>query len=96
MRAATEYVAPRGRIVIAGLGKGPFDLDMTRVTYNNINIQGVWGGNTAYSPEVANLMAAEKLDLEPLFTSMPLSEWEAAFRAARARKYIKILLDPSN
>jgi threonine dehydrogenase-like Zn-dependent dehydrogenase len=56
LQAATSCVEPSGLIVVAGLGHGPYDLDMTRVTYNNITIRGVWGGRPKYVREVAELI----------------------------------------
>jgi len=94
--AAAKHVKRRGRITVSGLGKGPWNVDMARVAYNNIMIKGVWGGPTRYIPESAELMREGKLKVKQTITDvMPLSKWQAAFAMLRKQEALKILLDPS-
>jgi L-iditol 2-dehydrogenase len=94
IEAAVAHVAQRGTVVIAGMGKGPWNVDLRRLTMDNIALRGVWGGNVDYIPEAAALMARGDLDLSPLFTTMPLSDWRDAFAAMRKQQVVKVLLDP--
>lgn len=94
IEAAVAHVAPHGTVVIAGMGPGPWNVDLRRLTMDNIELRGVWGGNIDYVPEVAELMARGDLDISPLFTTMPLTAWREAFAAMRKREVVKVLLDP--
>ena len=86
INAAASHVAPRGVVVAGGMGTGPWDLDVGRLTQANITLRGLWGGNTSYVREAAQLMASGELDISPLFTSMPLSRCREAFEALRAKQ----------
>lgn len=94
IEAAVRCVDRGGTVVVAGLGQGPWNIDMARATYNNITIKGTWGGHTEYIPEAADLMASGAVDLTPLFNTMPLSAWREAFDALRNQRFIKTLLYP--
>jgi len=96
IEAAVECVAPRGRVVLSGLGEGPWNINMQRVTYRSISILGKWGGNQSYLAESVELMRSGKLKMAGTITDiMPLTQWKQAFEKARCREGIKILLDPS-
>ena len=94
--AAVDHVQRGGRICLSGLGEGRANLDTPRISYNNIKLLGVWGGNESYIPESAQLMRDGKLKVSATITAtMPLTEWREAFAKLRAKQAIKILLDPS-
>ena len=94
IEAAVSHIAQHGTVVIAGMGRGPWNVDLRRLTMDNIALRGVWGGNVDYLPEAAALMACGDLDLSPLFTTMPLTDWRKAFAALRKQEVVKVLLDP--
>lgn len=95
IEAAVENVLPRSRIVLAGLGDGPWNLNMRRVVYNSISIFGKWGGNLAYLEESVELIRSGELKMAAIITDvMPLAEWRQAFEKARRKEGIKILLAP--
>ena len=94
IEAAVAHVASHGTVVIAGMGKGPWNVDLRRLTMDNIALRGVWGGNVDYIPEAAALIARGDLDISPLFTIMPLVDWREAFAALRKQEVVKVLLDP--
>ena len=94
IEAAVSHIAPRGMVVIAGMGRGPWNVDLGRLTLDNIRMRGVWGGNQEYIPEAAKLMARGDLDISPLFTIMPLANWRKAFDALRKQEVVKVLFDP--
>lgn len=96
IEAAVRCIAPRGRISVSGLGSGPWNVDMAKVSYESVTIRGCWGGNLSYMPEVVELMRAGKLRVDMTISEvMPLSQWQAAFAKLRAKEALKILLDPS-
>jgi L-iditol 2-dehydrogenase len=96
IEAAVDCVAPRGRVVLSGLGEGPWNVDMNRVTYRSLSILGKWGGNQTYLKESVELMRSGKLNMAATVTDvMPLTQWQQAFEKARRKEGIKILLDPS-
>jgi threonine dehydrogenase-like Zn-dependent dehydrogenase len=92
---AVACVARGGRIAVAGLGRGPWDVDMARVAYNSITIRGQWGGNQEYIPEAAELIRQGKLKMSTPLSVMPLTQWREAFDLLRGQQAAKILLDPS-
>ena len=94
IEAAVAHVASHGTVVIAGMGPGPWNVDLRRLTMDNIVLRGVWGGNIDYIPQAAALMARGDLDLSPLFTTMSLTDWREAFAALRKQEVVKVLLDP--
>jgi len=96
IESAVEHVAPGGRVVLSGLGEGPWNVNMRRVAYRSIKILGKWGGNQAYLQESVDLMRSGKLKMSATITDvMPLTRWRQAFEKARRKEGVKILLDPS-
>lgn len=96
IEAAVEHVAPGGRVVCSGLGDGPWNVDMARVAYRNLDIRGQWGGDDATLPSAVEAMRTGELNVEAIVSdTFPLREWRAAFDRARAQDGIKILLEPS-
>jgi 2-desacetyl-2-hydroxyethyl bacteriochlorophyllide A dehydrogenase len=95
VESAVECVSKGGRIAVAGLGHGPWNVDMGRVAYNSITIRGQWGGNQEYIPEAAQLIRDAKLKMSVPLSIMPLTEWCEAFDMLRRQEAVKILLDPS-
>jgi len=97
IQAAVECVARKGRIVVSGLGHGPWNLNMARVAYDSIQILGRWGGEHKYIEESAELMRSGQFKVGALISAvMPLTEWREAFAMLRRQEAIKILLDPSH
>ena len=92
---AVACVARGGRIAVAGLGHGPWDVDMARVAYNSLTIRGQWGGRQEYIPEAAELIREGKLKMSAPLSVMPLTRWREAFDLLRSQQAAKILLDPS-
>jgi L-iditol 2-dehydrogenase len=96
IEAAVEHVAPGGRITVSGLGRGPWNVNMARVAFDNIKILGQWGGNNAYLDECARLMQSGQLKVDAIISAvMPLTQWREAFALLRRQEAIKIILDPS-
>jgi threonine dehydrogenase-like Zn-dependent dehydrogenase len=96
IEAAVAHVAPGGRISISGLGEGPWNVDMARVAWDSIAIEGRWGGSGEQMPDCARLMAEKKLRVDLAITHvMPLTEWREAFDMLRRKEGLKIVLDPA-
>ncbi|MFC1712348.1 zinc-binding dehydrogenase [Candidatus Poribacteria bacterium] len=96
IEAAVECVARGGRVVLSGLGDGPWNVNMRRVAYRSLKILGKWGGNQAYLEESVELMLSGKLKMATTITDViPLTKWQDAFEKARRCEGVKILLDPS-
>jgi threonine dehydrogenase-like Zn-dependent dehydrogenase len=96
IEAAVDHVAGNGRVVVSGLGDGPWDVDMRRVAYENLSILGQWGGNDKYVEPAADAMLSGDIDVAEIITDVvPLTEWRDGFDRARTQAGIKVLIDPS-
>jgi 2-desacetyl-2-hydroxyethyl bacteriochlorophyllide A dehydrogenase len=96
IEAAVEHVAGGGTVVCSGLGEGPWDVDMKRVAYRNLEIQGKWGGNDDYLEPAVAAMQRGDLDVSAIVTdTVPLTDWREGFDLVRSQSGIKVLLDPS-
>lgn len=96
IKAAVDTVAYGGRVIVSGIGKGPWDIDMWKVARQNITIRGRWGGKESYVEESVPLIRDGKIQLGKTFSGvLPMSQWQKAFRLLREKEAIKILLDPS-
>ncbi len=95
IEAAADYVASGGRIVVSGMGSGPYNLDMRRVARRNITIRGRWGGKNEYVEPAADAMIAGDLNVSTIISDiLPLADWETGFELARSAQGIKVLLEP--
>jgi len=95
IEAAVDHVAPGGRVVCSGLGEGPYDVDMHRVAYRNIDILGRWGGDDGYVEPAAAAMRSGDLMVSRIVTDVaPLTDWQDGFELARSQRGIKVLLEP--
>ena len=95
VEAAIRYVAPKGRIVMSGMGRGPYSPDMSRVATDNLTIYGTWGGTAEFMDEIYGLIRAGKLRLEETISHIiPLTRWREGFEMLMRREGLKILIDP--
>ena len=94
LAAAVDCLDRGGRLAVAGLGHGPYDLDMARVAQSSLTIRGVWGGPTKYIAECVPLILSGQLKMSVPLSVMPLTQWREAFDRLRRQEAIKILLDP--
>ncbi|NLS78585.1 MAG: alcohol dehydrogenase catalytic domain-containing protein [Chloroflexi bacterium] len=96
IEAAVEHVAPGGRITVSGLGRGPWNVNMARVSFDNLRIIGQWGGNNRYLDDCVTLMRSGQLKVDAIISAvLPLTQWREAFAMLRRLEAIKVLLDPS-
>lgn len=85
--AAINCVKRGGRVALVGLtGHKMVELDMDRLTLDEIDVYGVRSSPNAY-PELINLIGAGKLNVRRLVSRVyPLEEINAAFEAFRKRE----------
>jgi L-iditol 2-dehydrogenase len=94
--AAVNTVEPHGIVTSPGMGGGPWNINVARMAFNNITLRGQWGGSTVeHMMEYTKWMRDGRLDIKPLLSTMPLTQWRQAFDMLRMQKAVKILLDPS-
>jgi L-iditol 2-dehydrogenase len=86
----------RGRYVQAGILHENVALDFDDVFFaRELTLAGSHTSNPVSWTLALNLLAAGKVDLEPLITAtLPLGEWERAFELMRSRRAVKVLLKP--
>jgi len=97
IEAAVDHVAGGGRVVCSGLGDGPWNVDMHRVAYDNLDVHGQWGGSDATLVPAAEAMIEGELNVADIVSDViPLGEWRTGFDKARSQDGIKILLDPTD
>jgi (R,R)-butanediol dehydrogenase / meso-butanediol dehydrogenase / diacetyl reductase len=93
---AVTTVRRGGRVVLAGVGRGAADIDLTQVVFYERTVLGTLGHNFDI-PRVIDLMSTGRLDPSPMITGRyPLSEGAEVFAemgAARDR-HLKVLLTP--
>ena len=75
-------------------GKGPWNVNVGRMTFNNISLLGMWGGNIAHLDDIAGWMQEGRLDIKPMLQSMPLAQWREAFDMLRRQEGVKVVLEP--
>jgi L-iditol 2-dehydrogenase len=90
-------LAPRGGTVVQiGLYGRPVPVAMDLLVLKEIRLLGSFSSTPTAWPAALDLMAAGAVQTEPLVTSTrPLTEWAAAFAAARSKAEGKILLTPA-
>jgi L-iditol 2-dehydrogenase len=90
-------LAPRGgRVLQIGLYGRPVPVAVDTLVLKELQLLGSFSSTPTSWPLALDLLAAGKVQTEPLVTSRrPLAEWEAAFQAARQKAEGKILLIPA-
>ena len=86
--AASNLVGKGGTIVSPGLGSGPWNVNVGRMSFNNVSLLGMWGGNIDHLDDIARWMQEGRLDIKPMLQAMPLSEWREAFDMLRRQECI--------
>ncbi len=86
----------RGRYVQAGILHRDIPLDFDDVFFvRELSMVGSHTSNPVSWVLAMNLLAARKVDLEPLITAkLPLADWRRAFDLMRTRAAVKVVLKP--
>ena len=92
---AMQLVMPGGWITKVGWGPEPFGYSLDLLVQKSITLRGTFSHNYAVWESVLALMAAGRLNLDPLIGGVwPLEEWQAAFDAMHQGKIVKAVLKP--
>jgi L-iditol 2-dehydrogenase len=85
-----------GQYVQVGLPARPFELDFSLIAYKEMQVTGSIGQHWTSWQRALSLMAQGQVDMECLVShTLPLAEWEEAFRMFEARQGLKIVLEPN-
>ena len=96
-RLGLEATRRRGQYLQLGLCGVPFDIDLAKIAYCEIEVRGTLGQKWTAWRRALKLLAAGRVVTEPLVSSIvPLSEWEAAFAKFRSKEGMKIVMTPNN
>ena len=94
LRQAIEMTRPRGTVFMKSTVHGRVRVDTAPVIVNELSLVGSRCGR--FEPAM-DLLATRKIDVEDLISeSVPLSKAVAAFRRARQRGVLKVLLSGSS
>jgi len=94
--AALACLRKRGRYVQAGILHRDVTLDFDDIFFvRELTMVGSHTSNPVSWVLALNLLAARKVDLQPLITAeLPLAEWQRAFDLMRTREAVKVVLKP--
>jgi L-iditol 2-dehydrogenase len=94
--AGLACLRKRGRFVQAGILHRKVELDFDDVFFTReLTLAGSHTSNPVSWVLALNLLAAGKVDLKPLVSSvLPLSEWARGFEMMRSREAVKVVLKP--
>ncbi len=92
---AMQLVMPGGWITKVGWGPEPFGYSLDPLVQKGITLRGTFSHNFPVWESVLALMAAGRLNLDPLIGGVwPLEEWQAAFDVMHQGKIVKAVLKP--
>ena len=84
-----------GQYIQVGLAARPFELDFSLIAYKELRVTGSIGQHWTSWQRALALMAQGQVDMECLVSdTLPLAEWEQAFRRFEERQGLKIVLEP--
>ena len=95
VRYGLENVRRGGTFVLVGLRGADINVRFDLICFHEIVVRSGYA-STPRSWEIAmKLIWGQKVELSPLISgAQPLSQWERAFNASRAREGVKYVLDP--
>ena len=92
---AMQLVMPGGWITKVGWGPEPFGYSLDPLVKKGITLRGTFSHNYPVWESVLALLAAGRLNIDPLIGGVwPLEEWQAAFDAMHQGKIVKAVLKP--
>jgi L-iditol 2-dehydrogenase len=96
VHAGLACLRKRGRFVQAGILHRAVSLDFDDVFFvRELSLVGSHTSNPVSWVLALNLLAAGKVNLQPLITTvLPLAEWRRGFELMRTRQAIKVVLKP--
>ena len=76
LKLALDIVRPAGQITKVGWGPQPLDFSLDQLVQKAVTLQGSYSHNWPIWEKVLSLLAAGKIDLNPLLNRIsPLDEW---------------------
>lgn len=95
-RMALKILRKRGQFMQVGLYGKPFELDVDQFVYKDVALLTSVASSAASWDWATRLVERRLVQLKPLVSAIvPLEDWRTAFRLARARGGLKVLIDPS-
>ena len=98
IQQSIDLVKPGGQVVLLGIYGAPAAIDptpMVRARKNIVSAYGYGAGDAATWERALRLLAAGRLDVEPVITHrLPLARAEDGFRLALDKQAAKVLLIP--
>jgi threonine dehydrogenase-like Zn-dependent dehydrogenase len=98
IQQSIDLVKRGGQVVLLGIYGAPAAIDptpMVRARKNIVSAYGYGAGSTATWQRALRLLAAGRLDVEPVITHrLPLARAEDGFRLALHKQAAKVLLVP--
>lgn len=93
---ALDIVKICGRVVLAGAGYPPTEIDASKkIMVKQLDLLGCRGDPTISWIKALRLLETGKLNLKPIISDiLPLDEWEEGFRLANSKNSLKVLLEP--
>jgi len=89
---AMDIVKPAGTIVKVGWGRTPFNASLDPIVQKAVNLHGSFSHNYPIWERVIKLMANGAIDVNPLFKSYSLDNWEQAFDDMESGENIKSII----
>jgi len=95
LKLALDIVRPAGQITKVGWGPQPLGFSLDPLVQKAVTLQGSFSHNWPVWEQVLSLLAAGKVNLEPVLNRVsPLAEWQASFEAMLAGEIVKGVLKP--
>lgn len=95
LETAIALVRPGGAIAKVGWGPQPLGVSLDPIVQKAVSIHGSFSHTWAVWERVIALLAEGTIDLAPFVgATLPLDEWESAFDAMHAGRYVKAVLLP--
>jgi threonine 3-dehydrogenase len=83
-----------GKIAMLGIPSGPMAIDWTKVVFNMLTIQGIYGREMYETWYKMTVMLQSGLDIKPVITHrFPCAEFEKGFEAMTSGQSGKVILD---
>ncbi len=95
LQLALELVRPAGQITKVGWGPQPLGFSLDPLVQKAVTLQGSFSHNWPVWEKVLTLLAAGKIDLDPIVSRIsPLAEWREAFDQMHSGVIVKGVLQP--
>ncbi len=95
LKTAFALVRPKGQITKVGWGPQPLNFSLDPLVQKNVTLQGSFSHNWPVWEKVLALMAAGRLDVQPIIGGIwDIRDWLKAFEAMHSGSVVKSILKP--